>query len=155
MAALNLNKVILCGHITADPEFRQTTNGTSVTSFTLAVNRRFKADDGKQQTDFISVVAWKGTAEVIAKYSRKGHSLCVTGSIQTRKWMDQNGGTRYATEVIADEAYFVDSKETETFEPIRPTAPVAPVEEAVQQRIKEPPITPNFSVVTPDEDLPF
>ena len=154
MASLNLNKVILCGNITADPELRQTQSGTSVTSFTIAVNRRFKAEDGKQQTDFISVVAWKGTAEFVARYFRKGSSVCVSGSIQTRQWTDQNGGTRYATEVIADEAYFVDRKAVEPSETIR-TAPVAPVEEAVQQRIKEPPVTPNFSALTPDEDLPF
>lgn len=154
MASLNLNKVILCGNITGDPELRQTQSGTSVTSFTIAVNRRFKAEDGKQQTDFIPVVAWKGTAEFVSKYFRKGSSICVSGSIQTRQWTDQNGGTRYATEVIADEAYFVDSKAVEPSEPIR-TAPVASVDEGVQQRLSFQTETPKFSALTPDEDLPF
>ncbi len=114
MSSLNLNKVILCGRLTADPELKQTTSGIAVVSFTLAVNRRFqsKTADGAQaqQADFISVVAWRQTAEFIARYFHKGSALCITGSIQTRSWQDQQGQKRYATEVVADEAMFVDSK---------------------------------------------
>lgn len=114
MSSLNLNKVVLCGRLTADPELKQTTSGIAVVSFTLAVNRRFqsKATDGAQaqQADFISVVAWRQTAEFIARYFHKGSALCITGSIQTRSWQDQQGQKRYATEVVADEAMFVDSK---------------------------------------------
>ena len=111
MSALNLNKVVLAGRITADPELKQTTTGVSVLSFTLAVNRRFsKNEQGEQQTDFISMVAWRQTAEFISKYFRKGSAICVTGSIQTRNWQDQQGQKRYATEVVVDEAMFVDSK---------------------------------------------
>ena len=115
MSSLNLNKVILCGRLTADPELKQTPSGIAVVSFTLAVNRRFqtKSADGaptQQQADFISVVAWRATAEFISRYFRKGSALCVTGSIQTRSWQDQQGQKRYATEVVADEAMFVDSK---------------------------------------------
>ena len=115
MSSLNLNKVILCGRLTADPELKQTPSGIAVVSFTLAVNRRFQAKsaDGtqaQQQADFITVVAWRQTAEFISRYFRKGSALCVTGSIQTRSWQDQQGQKRYATEVVADEAMFVDSK---------------------------------------------
>lgn len=114
MSSLNLNKVVLCGRLTADPELKQTTSGIAVVSFTLAVNRRFqsKTTDGAQaqQADFISVVAWRQTAEFISRYFHKGSALCITGSIQTRSWQDQQGQKRYATEVVADEAMFVDSK---------------------------------------------
>ncbi len=114
MSSLNLNKVILCGRLTADPELKQTTSGIAVVSFSLAVNRRFqsKTADGAQaqQADFINVVAWRQTAEFISRYFRKGSAICITGSIQTRRWQDQQGQTRYATEVVADEAMFVDSK---------------------------------------------
>jgi single-strand DNA-binding protein len=115
MSSLNLNKVILCGRLTADPELKQTPSGIAVVSFTLAVNRRSQAKsaDGtqaQQQADFITVVAWRQTAEFISRYFRKGSALCVTGSIQTRSWQDQQGQKRYATEVVADEAMFVDSK---------------------------------------------
>ena len=115
MSSLNLNKVILCGRLTADPELKQTPSGVAVVSFTLAVNRRYqsRSADGasaQQQADFISVVAWRERAEFIARYFRKGSALCITGSIQTRSWQDQQGQKRYTTEVVADEAMFVDSK---------------------------------------------
>ena len=111
MSALNLNKVVLAGRITADPELKQTTSGVSVLSFTIAVNRRFSRNEqGEQQTDFINMVAWRQTAEFISKYFRKGSAICVTGSIQTRKWQDNQGQNRYATEVVVDEAMFVDSR---------------------------------------------
>lgn len=108
MANLNLNKVIIGGKITADPELKTTPNGTSVTQFSVAVNRRAK--EGEQQADFINCVAWKNTAEFITKYFRKGSSICITGRIQTRSWQDQSGAKRYATEVVVEEAGFVDSK---------------------------------------------
>ena len=114
MANLNLNKVILAGRLTADPELKQTQSGVAVLTFTLAINRRFtKGADGQpaqQQADFITCVAWRQTAEFIARYFHKGSCLCVTGSIQTRNWQDQQGQKRYATEVVVDEAMFVDSK---------------------------------------------
>ena len=114
MSSLNLNKVVLCGRLTADPELRQTNSGIAVVRFTLAVNRRGSRNaDGTQaqpQADFISVVAWRERAEFISRYFRKGSALCITGSIQTSSWQDQQGQKRYATEVVADEAMFVDSK---------------------------------------------
>ena len=112
--SLNLNKVVLAGRVTADIELKQTSSGISVVSFSIAVNRRYvskSTDAGNQpQADFINVTAWRSTAEFISKYFHKGSPICVTGSIQTRTWQDQNGQKRYATEVVADEAMFVESK---------------------------------------------
>ena len=112
--SLNLNKVVLAGRVTADVELKQTPSGVSVVSFTIAVNRRYvsKSNEAQaqQQADFINVTAWRNTAEFISKYFHKGSPICITGSIQTRTWQDQNGQKRYATEVVADEAMFVESK---------------------------------------------
>ena len=111
--SLNLNKVVLAGRITADPELKQTSSGISVLSFTIAINRGYVSknnDQGERQADFINVVAWRTTAEFISKYFRKGSAICVTGSIQTRSWQDQQGQKRYVTEVVADEAAFVESR---------------------------------------------
>lgn len=105
-----MNKAILVGNLTRDPEMGTTPNGVSVTSFTVAVNRRCKSQDGQQQTDFIKCVAWRGTAEFIAKYFTKGSKIGVIGMIQTRAYDDQNGNKRYVTEVSVDEAEFAGSK---------------------------------------------
>lgn len=111
MANFNLNKVILGGRLTADPELKTTQSGVSFTTFSVAVTRRFGGKEGEQpQADFINVTAWRQTAEFVTRYFRKGSSICVVGSIQTRSWEDQQGQKRFATEVVADEAYFVDAK---------------------------------------------
>lgn len=113
MANFNFNKVILGGRLTGDPELKQTANGVYVCSFSVAVNRRYQsqnAENGQSQADFINVVAWRQSAEFVHKYFRKGSSICIVGSIQTRTWTDQQGQKRYATEVVADEINFVDSK---------------------------------------------
>ena len=103
----DLNKVILMGHMTADPELKQTTSGISVCSFSIGVNRRFsKADQGQQSVDFINIVAWRQQAEFVSRYFKKGSSIIVCGSIQTRNWTDNNGQKRYVTEVVADEVSF-------------------------------------------------
>lgn len=104
-----MNKVILMGRLTKDPELRQSQNGISVARFTIAVNRRF-AKDGQQQADFINCIAWRKTGEFIAKYFEKGSMIAVTGSIQTRTWDGNDGKKQYATEVIVNEAYFTGSK---------------------------------------------
>lgn len=109
MANLNLNKVILGGRIANDLELKQTPSGVCVCSFSIAVARKV-GKDKEQQTDFINCVAWRNTAEFIQRYFRKGSSIAIVGNIQTRSWDDKNGGKRYATEVIVDEAMFVDSK---------------------------------------------
>lgn len=114
MSNLNLNKVILAGRLIADPELKQTQSGISVLSTTIAINRKYagKVDGGekKQETDFINLVAWRQTADFISKFFKKGSAICVSGSIQSRTWSDKDGNKRYATEVIVDEAMFVDSK---------------------------------------------
>ena len=110
MANFNFNKVILGGRLTADPELRSTQNGVMFTSFSVAVNRRYSGANNEQQTDFINCIAWRQQAEFLSKYFRKGSSICVVGSIQTRSWTDQNGQKRYATDVAVDEIQFVDSK---------------------------------------------
>ena len=107
MANFNFNKTILGGRMTADPELKTTPSGVSVTSFSIAVKRKNTKED---KTDFINCIAWRGTAEFIQKYFSKGSSICVVGNLQTRTWEDGNGNKRYATEVIVEEASFVDSK---------------------------------------------
>lgn len=156
MSSLNLNKVILVGRLTADPELKQTQSGTAVTSFNLAVNRRYqpKSEDGtpaQQQADFINCVAWRGAAEFLCRYFRKGSSVCITGTIQTRSWTDQHNQKRYATEVVADEVMFVDSKnESGTATGAQSHANTSAVPPAIDV------ITaPSFEALNTDEDLPF
>lgn len=110
MSNLNLNKVILGGRLTADPELKTTPSGVSVCQFGLAVNRKY-SKEGVQATDFINCVAWRATSEFLARYFRKGSSVCIVGSIQTRSYTDKDGIKRNVTEVIVDEAMFVDSKQ--------------------------------------------
>ena len=106
-----MNKVILMGRLTRDPEVRYTqTNNTLVASFSLAVNRRFARQGEERQADFINVVAWSKTGEFCSKYFKKGQQVGVIGRIQTRNWEDDQGQKHYITEVIAEEAYFADSK---------------------------------------------
>lgn len=105
----NINKIILGGRLTSDVELKQTANGVSVISFTIAVNRRHQSE-GQQQADFLSCQAWRGTAEFISKYFKKGSPICVVGSVQTRTWSDEGGQKHYSTEVVVDEAMFVEGK---------------------------------------------
>ena len=105
-----LNKVVLMGRLTADPELKVTLNHTTVTSFRIAVDRRFQPKEGKRQTDFINCVAWESKAEFICKFFKKGDMIAVAGEIQTRKYTDRNGNNRVATEVIIDEASFCGGK---------------------------------------------
>ena len=106
-----MNKVILTGNLTKDPEKRTTQQGTSVASFTVAVQRRFKNQDGKYDADFINCVAWRGTADFVENYFKKGSRIGVIGSIQTRSYDDNSGNKRYVTEVIADEVEFEGGKQ--------------------------------------------
>ena len=155
MSSLNLNKVVLCGRLTADPELKQTQNGVAVVTFTLAVNRRFQSRSadaaGGQQADFISLVAWRQTAEFISKYFKKGSALCVTGSIQTRSWQDQQGQRRYATEVVVDEAMFVDSRNEGGAGGYMPDNYAAPAPAFATPDGG----APNFEELKADDDLPF
>lgn len=106
-----LNKVLIMGRLTKTPELKQTGNGVSVTSFSIAVDRDFKdKQTGEKTTDFIDCVAWRGTADFVAKYFTKGRMAVVDGKLQVRDWMDKEGGKRKAVEVVADNVYFADSK---------------------------------------------
>ena len=141
----SLNKVILIGHMTADPELKQTTNGVNVCSFSIGVTRKYTRGE-QSQTDFINIVAWRTTAEFIARYFRKGSAICICGSLQTRTWTDNNGNKRYATEVIADEASFVERKSESVGRTDSYSAPTfnTPISEA-----------PKFEEIAGDDDLPF
>lgn len=147
MANFSFNKVILGGRIASDLELKTTPNGVVMTSFSLAVNRRHSGKGEEQQTDFINVTAWRGTAEFITKFFRKGSSLCIVGSIQTRSWTDNNGNKRYATDVVADEAMFVDSKSEAATASATNDAPLSYMPEAYSAPALEP--------IGDDEDLPF
>ena len=111
MSNLNLNKVVLAGRITADPELKLTPSNISVVSGSIAINRPARVVDNQRvvEVDYINFVAWRKIAEFIAKYFKKGSAICVTGSMQSRMWEDNNGQKRYATEVVVAEAMFVDS----------------------------------------------
>lgn len=111
MANFNFNKSFLGGRITNDVELKETVGGASVCKFSIAVNRDFKNANGEYETDFIDCVAWRDTAEFIAKYFRKGSAIFVEGSLQKRKWEDDEGRTRYATDLVVSNAKFVDSKD--------------------------------------------
>ena len=101
--------VVLTGRLTADPELKTTSNGTSVVSFSIAVDRRYRTGE-ERQTDFINIVAWRSSAEFISKYFKKGSLIGIEGSIQTRKYTDKNGNNRTAFEVVANNVQFVESK---------------------------------------------
>ena len=106
-----MNKVCLIGRLTKDPETRYTqTNNTIVVNFSLAVNRRFVRENEERQADFIPIIAWAKTGEFCSKYFKKGQQVGIVGRIQTRNWDDEQGQKHYATEVIAEEVYFADSR---------------------------------------------
>ena len=109
-----LNKIIIMGRLTINPELRRTGSGTSVTSFSLACDRDFKSQSGEKETDFIDVVAWKNTAEFVSKYFSKGRMAVVEGRLQIRDWTDKAGNKRTTAEVVADNVYFADSKRSES-----------------------------------------
>lgn len=105
-----LNIAALMGRLTKDPELRYTQNNVPVTSFTLAVDRRYSGSGGEKQTDFIGIVAWRQTAEFVSKWFKKGQLVAVDGSIQTRKYQDRDGNNRTAFEVVANNVHFAESK---------------------------------------------
>ena len=105
-----LNHIVLMGRLTRDPELRRTQSGVAVASFTLAVDRDFKAENGERETDFIDIVAWRNTAEFVSRYFTKGRMAVVSGRLQIRSYTDREGIKRKASEVVADNVYFGDSK---------------------------------------------
>ena len=161
MANFNFNKVILGGRLTADPELKTTPTGISVTSFTIAVNRRSRNNE-ESQADFFNVTAWRNTAEFITRYFRKASSICIVGTLQTRNWTDQQGQKRYVTEIVADEAFFVDAKSESPLAVqqanggFAPSAGYAPeVGSAPAYSGTAGGAVPKFEEVSDDDDLPF
>lgn len=109
-----MNKFQFMGRLTKDPEVRNTTTGTQVTTFSIAVNRRFTSANGERQSDFFNVTAFGKTAEFCSKYYKKGQQVLVEGRVQNRTWEDQTGAKRYATDFIVEDAYFADSRRDES-----------------------------------------
>lgn len=130
-----LNKAIIMGRLTRDPELRRTQNGVAVAAFSLAVEQDDKGPDGTRATDFIDCVAWRNTADYVYKYFTKGRMAVVEGKIQVRSWKDQDGNNRRIPEVVAESVYFADSKRTSSAAAPAPATPVEPYE-LIGQRIK-------------------
>ena len=108
-----MNQIVLMGRLTRDPELRHTQTGTAVASFSLAVDRGYTPKDGSErQTDFIDIVAWRGTGEFVSKYFTKGQMAAVVGRLQIRDWTDKDGNKRRSAEVVADNVYFTESKKS-------------------------------------------
>jgi len=154
MANFNLNKVIMGGRLTADPELKQTPSGVSVCTFSIAVNRRYNSKDASQQTqaDFFNVTAWRATAEFVSKYFRKGSSICVIGTLQNRTWTDQQGAKHYATDIVADEVNFVDSRSDSS---AGASAPYTPDAYSSPSFSSDANVAPKFEELKTDDDLPF
>lgn len=105
-----LNRIVLMGRLTRDPELRRTQSGTAVVSFSIACDRDYAAQGAERETDFIDIVAWRGTAEFVEKYFSKGRMIVVAGRLQIRNWQDKDGNKRRNAGVIADNVYFGDSR---------------------------------------------
>lgn len=144
---MSLNKVILMGNMCADPELKQTQGGVSVSSFNIAVNRKY-SKDGKAEVDFITIVAWRQQAEFICKYFKKGQAIVVVGELQTRNWTDNQGNKRYATEVVVDEVSFAGNAPSGDAKNNAPTQPYVPTPYANGN-------SQNFEEIPSDESLPF
>lgn len=143
------NKAILIGRLTADPELKQTGTGIHVTGFSIAVDRRF-SKDGERKADFINITAWRQQAEFVCKYFHKGDPIGIEGSIQTRNYEDKTGAKRTATEVVADNVFFVGGKGSNAggAQQRRPEMDAAPV--AFSNGAAS-----DFEEVETDDDLPF
>ena len=160
-----MNKVELVGRLTKDPEVKLTSNQTQFCNFTLAVDRRFKDQNGQRQADFINCVAWRQTAVFIQKYFHKGNRIGLVGSIQTRSYDDQNGQKRFITEVVIDEAEFVESSGGVSGDSYRqePSAPAQSFNPPMDSVAASAPTAPNMQIDAPvggfDEgqsgELPF
>lgn len=152
MANFNINKIILAGRVCSEPELKQTSGGIPVTTFSVAVNRRYtKASGEERKTDFIRCRAWRERAEFFCRYFRKGSSVCVGGTLQIVDYTTQSGEKRSLAEVVCDDIYFVDSVNE---------APPAAAPSASEGQPAYNPYAPGandagMAAVAPDEDLPF
>ncbi|MGI6457554.1 MAG: single-stranded DNA-binding protein [bacterium] len=148
-----LNKVILIGRITADPELRYTQSGIAVASYSIAVDRRFKGPNGEKQTDFINVVSWRKQAELLCNYVKKGYMIAVEGSLHMRKYQAQDGQNRTVYEVVTDNVQFLDRGGRSGGGEYAP----APADEDVPQSLDASYNPPGDAPGIPEEedDLPF
>ena len=160
-----MNKVVLVGRLTKDPEIKNTSSQVQFCNFTVAVDRRFKDQSGQRQADFINCVAWRQTASFISSYFHKGSKIGVVGSLQSRSFDDQNGQKRYVTEVVVDEAEFVESSGGASGDSYRqePSAPAQSFNPPMDSVAASAPTAPNMQIDAPvggfDEgqsgELPF
>ncbi len=143
-----MNKVILIGNLTKDPELRVTQSGVNVATFSLAINRPFANAQGEREVDFINCVIWRKQAENLAKYCGKGSSVAVEGKIQTRSYEANDGSKRYITEVVCDSVQFLQTRKSETTSPVGQPAqdPFANMQDPFQN---------SGSIDLTDDDLPF
>ena len=153
-----LNRVVLMGRLVADPELRHTAQNVAVTTFRIAVDRNYTPKGAERQTDFINIVTWRGTAEFVSRYFHKGQLIALEGSIQTRNYTDSQGNNRSAFEVVADQVYFAESRNSNSAQGTAPSAFTPP------PAFEEPPKGASFSVgevgefeeIDPDDgELPF
>lgn len=155
--ALNLNKVVIAGRLTRDPEVKTTQTGLAVCTFSVAVNKRV-AKDAHPEADFFTVTAWRERAEFVGKYFRKGSAICVCGQLTLNKWQDKDGNKRQNVQITADECMFVESKGASDGAQDEP-AQTAPTQTSVYGgQTPYNPYTqtaPNFEQIPLDDSLPF
>ncbi len=143
----SFNKVIMIGNLVADPELKQTPNGIAVTTFRIAVSRRFTRQGEQPQTDFFDIVACRQTAEFVTRFFTKGRPILVCGSLQTRQWNDQNGNKRISYEIVADECTFVENRSANG------GGREAPISE--MPSYSSPKTDGSFEELSADDELPF
>lgn len=146
------NLVVLTGRLTADPELKTTQSGVSVTSFSIAVQRKYKSGE-EAETDFINIQAWRSSAEFICKYFKKGNMIGIEGCIQTRRYQDRDGNNRTAFEVVANNVQFVESKRS-TNTDVEGPDPLPQIQENLANAGFSSGNNSDFTV-TDDDDLPF
>ena len=148
-----MNSICLMGRLTGDPELKTTQSGVSVTSFSVAVDRAFRSKDQERQTDFINCVAWRGTAEFITRYFRKGQRIALHGSLQSRSYTANDGSKRTVFEVVVDNAFFCESKGGQTVGTPNYDSQIPQVSEA--RPAFSTANTGDFEEILTDEELPF
>lgn len=146
----NFNKVIIAGRLTADPELKQTQSGNTVTSFSVAVNRKV-GKDAEKKADFFNIVAWRNTAEFICRHFAKGRAIIVCGRLENRSWTDDQNVKHMVTEIVAEEVDFADSKQDGSLA----SAPASVATEPYVPTAYQTSPTPNFVDVKDDPSLPF
>lgn len=153
-----MNLIVIKGRLTRDPDLKQTSNGVSVCSVDIAVDRNYQKDQNNKATDFFSITAWRGTGEFLSKYFKKGQEILVRGEMQSRKYQDKNGNNRTAWDLIADKIEFCGSKETSDdnyyHSASAPDIEAETTASSEQAKIPEIPSAADFEEI-PDDDLPF